>query len=40
MVIIREIKRAINIIDLILAPLQMMIIGPRATLGRLLIMVR
>ena len=38
-VTIKLIRRAINMMDFILAPIQMIIKGPRATLGKLLIMV-
>ena len=39
-VMINDIKRAIMIIDFMLEPLQMIMIGPKATLGRLLITVK
>ena len=39
-VTIREINKAIIIIDLILAPKNMIIIGPIATFGKLLIIVK
>ena len=39
-VIIKDINKAIMIIDLMLAPLQIIMIGPKATLGRLLIIVK
>ena len=39
-VIIKEISKAITIIELILAPIQIIKIGPKDTLGRELIIVK